>query len=53
MTLAEIRSFEAERFHADAVTLRRFDDTGKQPDWHPPGLTSYRPLLESLLLLPA
>jgi phosphonate degradation associated HDIG domain protein len=52
MTPAEVRAFEAERFHADAVTLRRFDDTGKQPEWYPPGLTSYRPLLESLLLPP-
>ena len=52
MNGAEIRAFEAERFHADAVTLRRFDDIGKRPDWHPPGLTAYRPLLESLLLPP-
>jgi phosphonate degradation associated HDIG domain protein len=50
MTPAEIRTFEAQPFHADAVILRRFDDTGKQPDWHPPGLTSYRALLESLLI---
>lgn len=50
MTPEEVRAFEAEPFHADAVTLRRFDDTGKQPDWHPPGLTSYRSLLESLLI---
>jgi phosphonate degradation associated HDIG domain protein len=51
MTLEEIRAFEAEPFHADAVTLRRFDDTGKQPEWYPPALTSYRTLLESLLIL--
>ena len=50
MTEAEIRAFEAEPFHADAVSLRRFDDTGKQPDWRSPELASYRPLLESLLL---
>jgi phosphonate degradation associated HDIG domain protein len=50
MTPAEVREFEAERYSADAVNLRRFDDTGKQPDWNPPGLTSYRSLLESLLL---
>ena len=50
MTEAEVRAFEAEPFHADAVILRRFDDTGKQPDWRPPELGSYRPLLESLLL---
>jgi phosphonate degradation associated HDIG domain protein len=50
MTPEEVRAFEAEPFHGDAVTLRRFDDTGKQPDWYPPGLTSYRALLESLLI---
>jgi phosphonate degradation associated HDIG domain protein len=50
MTPEEIRAFEAEPFHAQALTLRRFDDAGKQPDWHPPGLTSYRALLESLLV---
>jgi phosphonate degradation associated HDIG domain protein len=49
MTLDEIRAFEAEPFHADAVVLRRFDDSGKKTDWHPPELTSYRALLESLL----
>jgi len=50
MTLEEARAFEAEPLYADAVTLRRFDDTGKQPDWHPPDLASYRTLLESLLI---
>jgi phosphonate degradation associated HDIG domain protein len=50
MSAAEISVFEAEPFHADAVTLRRFDDTGKQPDWNPPGLISYRALLESLVV---
>jgi len=53
MNTAEISAFEAERFYADAMTLRRFDDLGKQPEWHPPGLASYRPLLESLLQKPA
>lgn len=50
MTAEEVRAFEAEPFCADAVTLRRFDDTGKQPDWNPPGLIAYRALLESLLV---
>ena len=49
MSPEEIRAFEQEPFHEDAVALRRFDDAGKQPDWCPPGLDSYRPLLESLL----
>jgi len=49
MSAAEVTAFEAESFHADAVTLRRFDDTGKQPGWNPPGLIAYRALLESLI----
>lgn len=49
MSEDECRAFEAEPFFTDAVTLRRFDDRGKQADWNPPGLESYRPLLESLL----
>lgn len=50
MSADEIRAFEAEPFFADAVTLRRFDDMGKQPGWHVRDLASYRPLLESLLV---
>lgn len=50
MSAEEVLAFEAERFFADAVTLRRFDDMGKQPDWRVPDLASYRPLLESLLV---
>jgi phosphonate degradation associated HDIG domain protein len=50
MTAAEVASFESEPFFKDAVTLRRFDDTGKQPDWQVPGLDTHRPLLEALLL---
>lgn len=50
MTAVEIRSFESEAFFEDAVTLRRFDDTGKQSDWHVPDLESHRPLLEVLLV---
>lgn len=49
MTPAEVERFESEAFFEDAVTLRRFDDTGKQPDWHVPDLESHRPLLEALL----
>jgi phosphonate degradation associated HDIG domain protein len=50
MTPDEIREFQSEPAHADAVTLRRFDDIGKQPDWNPPDLASYRALLASLLI---
>lgn len=46
----EVRAFEAEPFFADAVTLRRFDDMGKNPQWKVPDLASYRPLLESQLV---
>lgn len=49
MSVDEIHAFEAEQYFADAVTLRRFDDGGKQPEWQAPDLVSYRPLLESLL----
>lgn len=48
MTPAEVKMFEAEPHFADAVTLRRFDDTGKRPEWRVKDLASYRPLLESL-----
>jgi predicted HD phosphohydrolase len=50
MDAAEAQAFMAEPFYADAVTLRRFDDQGKQPNWRPSDLASYRPLLESLLV---
>jgi phosphonate degradation associated HDIG domain protein len=50
MTPEESHTFETEPLHTDAVTLRRFDDTGKQPDWFPPDLASYRAMLESLLI---
>ena len=52
MSAAEVQAFETEPFFADAVTLRRFDDMGKQPEWRVPDLASYRPLLESLLVEP-
>lgn len=53
MTPAEARTFESEPFCRDAVTLRRFDDMGKQPELAVPGLESYRALLESLLAVHA
>jgi predicted HD phosphohydrolase len=49
MNAAEVQAFESETFFKDALKLRQFDDMGKQPDWQPAGLDSYRPLLESLL----
>jgi len=50
MSSDEIRAFEIEPFFKDAVTLRRFDDIGKQPDWRTPDLESHRALLQSLLI---
>jgi phosphonate degradation associated HDIG domain protein len=50
MDEAEAQVFAAEEFFADAIALRRFDDQGKQPNWYPDDLASYRPLLESLLI---
>jgi phosphonate degradation associated HDIG domain protein len=51
MSADEVRAFEAEPHFADAVTLRRFDDMGKNPNWRVPDLPSYRPLLERLLVI--
>jgi len=52
MDHAEVAAFEAEPFFTDAVTLRRFDDLGKQADWHPAGLETYRALLKTLIAIP-
>ncbi len=49
MTPAQARQFELEPFYTDAVTLRRFDDMGKQPGLAMPPLDSYRALLEAQL----
>lgn len=49
MTAAEARRFETTRFFADAVQLRRFDDSGKRPDWPVPTLESHRARLLPLL----
>lgn len=47
MSALEAAAFEREPFCNDAVTLRRFDDMGKQPEWHAPDLESYRALLDT------
>ena len=46
---AEIRAFQAEPFHGEAVALRCWDDQAKVSDLEVPGLDSYRPLLEVAL----
>ncbi len=49
MSADEVAAFETEPFFQDAVTLRRFDDDGKQPERSASDLASHRPLLEGLL----
>ena len=41
MTPAEVAAFEAEAFFADAVRLRRWDDTAKDPDRETPALAHF------------
>ncbi|BBC71970.1 phosphohydrolase [Altererythrobacter sp. B11] len=50
MSEEELAAFRNEDFFEEALLLRRFDDSGKRPDWAVPGLESYRDLLQSLLL---
>ena len=42
----QCRHFEARTFAADAIRLRRWDDSGKAVGRSTPSLESYRPLLE-------
>lgn len=42
--------FARERFAADAVTLRRWDDAGKVPDDEVPPIEHYRPLIEAAVV---
>ena len=49
MTTDEIRRFEANPNHRDALRLRRYDDDGKVSGLSIKPVTDYRPLLESLL----
>lgn len=46
MTLEEQASFEKEPFFQDALTLRKFDDLGKEPSLEVAPLESYRELIE-------
>jgi phosphonate degradation associated HDIG domain protein len=47
MTEAEAFRFTGERFSADAVKLRRWDDLAKLPDRKTPGPDHYRAILEA------
>lgn len=49
MSAKQVREFEAEPFLEDAIALRRFDDTGKDPTRRSPELESYRALLRALM----
>ncbi len=46
MAAQEITQFETERFHQDAVRVRRCDDQGKVRGLKTPGLGDYRMLIE-------
>jgi [1-hydroxy-2-(trimethylamino)ethyl]phosphonate dioxygenase len=48
MTAQEVAMFETERFHQDAVRVRRWDDQGKVAGLQAPGLSDYRRLIERL-----
>ena len=48
MTPEEVRRFEAEPYHADAVALRRWDEQAKDPSAAGPGFDHFRALLERL-----
>ena len=43
------RAFADETFGPDAVTLRRWDDEGKNPDTVVPGFETYRTMLQNLV----
>jgi len=44
----EAREFERNRYHREAVQLRRWDDDAKIPDLAVPDLEHYRPALEAV-----
>jgi phosphonate degradation associated HDIG domain protein len=50
MASREVAEFEAERFHREAVRVRRWDDEGKVAGLKTPGLGEYRGLIEAMTL---
>jgi gamma-butyrobetaine dioxygenase len=46
----ELAAFEAQRYAADAIALRRWDEAAKDPDATPEPFDFYRPLLVRLLV---
>jgi phosphonate degradation associated HDIG domain protein len=49
MSAEEARAFERERFWADAVAVRRFDEQAKDPDGATPPFEHFASLLEQLV----
>jgi len=49
MTATEAAAFASAPYHADAIAVRRWDETAKDPGADVPGFDRYRPLLEDLL----
>lgn len=49
MNPEQVREFEAQPYHTDAVALRRWDDQAKDATVQTPGFDHFRPLLEGLL----
>jgi phosphonate degradation associated HDIG domain protein len=49
MNETEIAAFHEETFHADAVRLRRWDDSGKIEGLQTTTFAAYKPLLQKLL----
>jgi gamma-butyrobetaine dioxygenase len=48
MSPQEVRKFEREPFHRDAILLRRCDDQGKVSGLNTPGFEHYRDLFRRL-----
>jgi phosphonate degradation associated HDIG domain protein len=46
----ELLQFETERFHQEAIQVRRWDDQGKVAGLKTPGLAEYRGLIEKFVL---
>ncbi|MBI1317362.1 MAG: HD domain-containing protein [Candidatus Hydrogenedens sp.] len=49
MSPEEVAAFEAEPYFKDAVTLRRYDDLGKEPEMETPPLEHFRGMMHNLL----
>ena len=50
MSPPKVQEFEALEFAGDAVTVRRFDEAAKDPEYEAPGFDTYRDLLARLLV---